>query len=88
MQQYSSVCLPAGGLGQDAGELTVSMDAVVFVVVGTGDVQATSLLVLRVLFYLCGVNTHIHIYTQNPQRPMLVRLWLSVHIHYCYKNEP
>lgn len=56
------VCVPAGGLGQHTGELTLSVDAVVFVVIRTGDVQAAGQLVTLVLFFLYYVNTH----TQNP----------------------
>lgn len=55
------MCIPAGGLGQDIGELTFSVDAVVFVVIWTGDVQAAGQWIL--FFHYC-VNTQTHTHTQ------------------------
>lgn len=54
------VCVPAGGLGQDAGELALAVDAVVLVVIRAGDVEAAGLTVLRVLLYFYSANTQTH----------------------------
>lgn len=43
-------CVPAGGLGMNTGELTLSVDAEVFVVIWTGDVQAAGESIPQVLF--------------------------------------
>lgn len=46
----------AGGLSRDTWELTLPVDAVVFVVIWTGDVQAAGQLVPRILFFLICVG--------------------------------
>lgn len=43
-------CVPAGRLSQDAGELTLSMDAVVFIAIWTGDGQTVGQSVPGLLF--------------------------------------
>ncbi len=56
------MCVPARGLGQDARELTLSMDTVVFIVIWTRDVQAAG---QRILFFSNYVNTYTHTHTHT-----------------------
>lgn len=55
------VCVPAGGLGQDVGELTVSVDTVVFVVIWAGDVKTAGEWII--FFHHCVEHTNSKIYT-------------------------
>lgn len=50
--------VPAGGLSQHAGELTLSVDAVVFIAIWTGDGQAAGQSVPGLLFVPYKVNKH------------------------------
>jgi len=58
--------VPAGGRSQDTWELALPVDAVVFVVIWTGDGQAAGQLVPRILFLINCVNTTRHTRTHNP----------------------
>lgn len=55
---YVCVCVgvPAGRLGQDIGELTVSVDTVVFVVIWAGDVKTAGEWII--LFHHCVKHTN------------------------------
>lgn len=54
------VCVPAGGLVRGPGKLTLSVDAVVFVVVRTGNVESAGFPLPHVVVFLCFVHKHIH----------------------------